>query len=291
MGFAACGIARAGYLEEEAPKLEEWLMKGFHGKMKYMENHFDKRLDPTKLVPGAKSVIVLLYNYFPQNILPTDDGYKISKYAYGEDYHTVIKDKLRTLCERYIEYAGAFSGRVFVDSAPVLERVWAQRAGLGWIGKNTLLLSKQKGSYFFVAEIILDHEFEYDNPLNTDYCGTCTACVDACPTNAITPHQIDARKCISYLTIELREQIPEDFKGTYEDWIFGCDICQEVCPWNRFSTPHQEPRFHPHSMLNAMDRSHWEEFTQDIFTTVFKKSAVKRTGFNGLKRNIDFLKD
>jgi len=291
LGFAACGIARAGYLEEEAPKLEEWLMKGFHGKMKYMENHFDKRLDPTKLVPGAKSVIVLLYNYFPQNILPTDDGYKISKYAYGEDYHTVIKDKLRTLCERYIEYAGAFSGRVFVDSAPVLERVWAQRAGLGWIGKNTLLLSKQKGSYFFVAEIILDHEFEYDNPLNTDYCGTCTACVDACPTNAITPHQIDARKCISYLTIELREQIPEDFKGTYEDWIFGCDICQEVCPWNRFSTPHQEPRFHPHSMLNAMDRSHWEEFTQDIFTTVFKKSAVKRTGFNGLKRNIDFLKD
>ncbi|MDH5397200.1 MAG: tRNA epoxyqueuosine(34) reductase QueG, partial [Cyclobacteriaceae bacterium] len=250
-----------------------------------------KRLDPTKLVAGAKSVIVLLYNYFPQNILPTDDGYKISKYAYGEDYHTVIKDKLRTLCERYIEYAGAFSGRVFVDSAPVLERVWAQRAGLGWIGKNTLLLSKQKGSYFFVAEIILDHEFEYDNPLNTDYCGTCTACVDACPTNAITPHQIDARKCISYLTIELREQIPEDFKGTYEDWIFGCDICQEVCPWNRFSTPHQEPRFHPHSMLNAMDRSHWEEFTQDIFTTVFKKSAVKRTGFNGLKRNIDFLKD
>lgn len=290
LGFLSCGISEAGFLEEEAPRLEAWLRDGMHGEMAYMENHFDKRLDPRKLVPGAKSVISLLYNYFPSES-QREDTYKISKYAYGEDYHYVVKDKLRQLLGFVQEEIGEVHGRVFVDSAPVLDRAWAARSGLGWIGKNSNLLTRQAGSFYFIAELIVDLDLAYDTP-TTDHCGSCTACIDACPTQAIVkPYVVDGSKCISYFTIELKEEIPKDFKGQLDDWIFGCDVCQDVCPWNRFSKPHQEPRFNPNSDLLAFDRGDWEELTEEVFQKVFRKSAVKRTKFRGLKRNIAFLKN
>ncbi len=286
LGFMYCGISKAGFLEEEAPKLEKWLKMGLHGQMTYMENHFDMRLDPTKLVPGAKSVVSLVYNYYPQNDLAKDGEFKIAKYAYGQDYHFVIKDKLYEFMSEIHEQIGEVSGRLFVDSAPVMERQWAQKSGIGWLGKNSLLLNKKSGSFFFLAELVLDLELLPDGPV-TDHCGTCTACIDACPTEAITqPYVIDANKCISYLTIELKDQIPSDFAGKFNDWIFGCDICQDVCPWNKFSKPHQEPLFEPHAQLAGMTKIEWKEITEDLFNQLFKKSAVKRTKLEGLKRNI-----
>lgn len=289
LGFDFCGVARAEFLEEEAPKLEAWLQQGKHGAMHYMENHFDKRLDPTKLVEGATSVVTLLYNYYPEKELPQEGGYKIAKYAYGEDYHFVIKRKLRELLEYLQETIGEVHGRAFVDSAPVMERAWAERSGTGWIGKNSLLLTKQRGSFFFLAELIIDLELAYDGPV-PDYCGTCTRCLDACPTDAITePYVVDASRCISYFTIELREAIPESMQGTFADWIFGCDICQDVCPWNRHAQPHQEPAFAPHPALETMKQEDWHEITQEVFREIFKKSAVKRTKWEGLRRNIAFV--
>jgi len=289
LGFSSCGVAKAQFLEEEAPRLEQWLKNGFHGKMQYMENHFDKRLDPTKLVPGAKSVISLQYNYYPQEKITTDT-YKISKYAYGEDYHHVIKDKLFEFLSFIQENFGEVDARVFTDSAPVLERVWAKKSGLGWIGRHSLLITKQKGSFFFLAEIILDLELEYDHEFKTDHCGNCTKCIDACPTDAILKNNtVDGSKCISYFTIELKEEIPKSMNGKFEDWMFGCDICQDVCPWNRFSIPHQELQFEPHPDLLTMTKKDWEEITGDVFHKIFNKSAVKRTKFSGLKRNIGFL--
>lgn len=258
--------------------------------MQFLENHFDKRLDPTKLVEGSKSVISLLLNYYPDQE-QVDDSYKISKYAYGRDYHFVIKDKLKDLLKFIREQIGDVAGRAFVDSAPVMDKAWAAKSGLGWVGKHSLLLSKSRGSFFFVAELIVDLELEYDTPA-TDHCGTCTACIDACPTEAIVePYKVDGSKCISYFTIELKEELPQEMKGRFEDWMFGCDICQDVCPWNRFSTPHQEPLFDPHPDLLSMTKKDWEEVTEETFRSVFKKSAVKRTKFAGLKRNIKFLKD
>lgn len=288
LGFMSCGISKAEFLEEEAPRLEQWLEEGRHGQMKYMENNFDKRLDPTKLVEGSRSVISLLLNYYPEQ-KQRPDSYKISKYAYGTDYHFVIKDKLRSLMQFIQEEIGEVGGRAFVDSAPVLDKAWAARSGLGWIGKNSNLLSKQAGSFFFIAELIVDLDLEYDSPV-TDHCGTCTACIDACPTEAIIdPYKVDGSKCISYFTIELKEELPRDMKGKFDDWMFGCDICQDVCPWNRFSKPHEEPLFNPHPDLLDMSRKDWEEITEDVFRKVFKKSAVKRTKFSGLKRNMRFL--
>ena len=289
LGFLSCGISKAEFLEEEAPRLEQWLKQGMQGEMGYMGNHFDKRLDPTKLVEGAKSVISLLLNYYPEE---KQDGntYKISKYAYGEDYHHVIKAKLRSLQEYISENIGEVHGRAFVDSAPVLDKAWAVRSGLGWMGKHTNVLTRQVGSFYFIAELITDLEMEYDRPV-ADHCGSCTACIDACPTEAIVqPYVVDGSKCISYFTIELKNEIPVSVKGQFEDWIFGCDICQDVCPWNRFSKPHKEPRFNPHPDLMQMTGKDWEEITEDIFKKVFQKSAVKRTKFSGLKRNIDFVK-
>lgn len=289
LGFAYCGISKAEFLEDEAPKLETWLKRGYQGKMGYLENHFDKRLDPTLLVPGAKSVISLMYNYYPEKDLAEHQDLKIAKYAYGEDYHFVVKDKLKTFFDTLREHIGDIDGRVFVDSAPVMERAWAKRSGLGWIGKNSLLLNKTSGSFFFLAEIILDVELEYDGPIK-DYCGTCTACMDACPTDAIAePYVVDGSKCISYFTIELKEEIPAQVKGKFENWIFGCDICQDVCPWNRFSKPHQENRFAPHPNITTFAESDWKELTEEVFQKVFKDSPVKRTKFEGLKRNIQFV--
>jgi epoxyqueuosine reductase len=289
LGFSFCGISKAEFLAEEAPLLEEWLKRGYQGKMSYLENHFDKRLDPTLLVPGAKSVISLLYNYYPEKDLTAESEFKISKYAYGEDYHTVIKDKLKTFLEKIQEAVGEVHGRVFVDSAPVMERAWAKRSGLGWVGKNSLLLNRDMGSFFFIAEIILDLELEYDGPMK-DYCGTCTACMDACPTDAIpAPYVVDGSKCISYFTIELKEEIPQEVKGKFENWIFGCDICQDVCPWNRFSKSHQESRFQPSKEMTAMGKQEWMEITEEVFQTLFRNSPVKRTKFEGLKRNISFI--
>jgi epoxyqueuosine reductase len=289
LGFLSCGISKAEFLEEEAPRLEKWLQEGRHGEMLYMENYFDKRLDPTKLVDGARSVISLLLNYYPE--VKQDEGsYKISKYAYGQDYHHVIKSKLRQLYEFINDEIGEVNGRAFVDSAPVLDKAWAAKSGLGWIGKHSNLLTQQLGSFYFIAELIVDLELEYDHPV-TDHCGTCTACMDACPTDAITePYMVDGSKCISYFTIELKNEIPGDVKGQFEDWIFGCDICQDVCPWNRFSRPHREPLFHPHPELLSMTKKDWEDITEEVFKKVFKRSAVKRTGFSGLKRNVEFLK-
>lgn len=290
LGFTFCGLSKAEFLEEEAPKLEEWLNRGYQGKMGYLENHFEKRLNPTLLVPGAKSVVSLVYNYYPKKDLAQDDQLKIAKYAYGEDYHFVVKDKLKQLMNAVAEVAGGIEGRAFVDSAPVMERAWAQRSGLGWIGKNSLLLNRQMGSFFFLAELVIDLELEYDSPVK-DYCGTCTACMDACPTDAIpSPYVVDGSKCISYYTIELKEEIPVEVKGKFENWIFGCDICQDVCPWNRFATPHQESRFEPDPELGKMRREDWEEITEEVFKKIFKKSAVERTGYKGLTRNIKFLK-
>jgi epoxyqueuosine reductase len=298
-GFMGVGISRAEFMEEEARRLETWLGKGYHGEMAYMANHFDMRVDPTKLMPGAKSVISLMYNYYPSEAQAkakaeeeTKDSFRISRYAYGEDYHKVVRQKLKTLVQELKEQLGDFHARVFVDSAPILERDWAKRSGQGWVGKNTLLIHPKKGSYFFLAEIILDIEFEYDHPIR-DHCGTCTRCIDACPTDAISPegYVLDGSKCISYLTIELKSNIPEEFKGQMEDWIFGCDICQEVCPWNRFASPHDESSFLMSEQLQAIKRKDWEEITNEVFDKLFEKSPLQRTGFEGLKRNIRFVND
>lgn len=289
LGFSFCGISKAEFLEDEAKGLEQWLKNGFHGSMQYMENYYDKRLDPTLLVPGAKSVISLLFNYYPEKDLAQDTNFKIAKYAYGEDYHFVIKDKLKVFLDSLQDRIGQIQGRAFVDSAPVMERAWAKRSGVGWVGKNSLLINRQQGSFFFLAELIIDVELDYDGPIK-DYCGTCSACMDACPTDAIPqPYVIDGSKCISYLTIELKVQIPSEFKGKFENWMFGCDICQDVCPWNRFSKPHSETRLSPSADLEKMTEREWVELTSDVFQNIFKHSAVKRTKFEGLKRNISFI--
>lgn len=290
LGFLDCGIAKAGFLEEEAPRLEAWLMQGMQGEMGYMANHFDKRLDPTLLVPGAKSVISLLFNYYSEAKQSDPKAPKISRYAYGVDYHYVVKDKLRELVESMEAEIGAFEGRVFVDSAPVLEKAWAAKSGLGWRGKHTNLISKKKGSYFFLAEIICDLELSPDAPVQ-DHCGDCTRCIDACPTDAIEqPYIVNGSKCISYATIELKsDTLPDFFKGKMENWVFGCDICQEVCPWNRFSSPHKTAEFTPSEVLLHMSKRDWEEISEEVFRELFRKSPVKRTKFEGLKRNIRFL--
>ena len=290
LGFLSCGISKAQFLEEEAPRLEKWLNKNMHGQMQYMENHFDKRLNPTKLVEDSKSVISLLLNYFPEEE-QNQNSFKLSKYAFGTDYHFIIKEKLKSLLYFIQEEIGEVYGRAFVDSAPVLDKAWAAKSGLGWIGKNSNLLTQQVGSFYFIAELIVDLELEYDSP-TTDHCGTCTACIDACPTKAIVqPYIVDGSKCISYLTIELKNNIPSEFKGKLDDWMFGCDVCQDVCPWNKFSKSHNEPLFNPHPELLSMSKKDWEEITQDVFNEIFKNSAVKRTKFSGLKRNIKFLKE
>lgn len=289
LGFMFCGISKADFLEEDAPRLEQWLKKGMQGEMHYMENHFDKRLDPRKLVDDAKSVISLALNYYPsQNQNP--EAPQISKYAYGEDYHTVIKDKLKALLAFIREEIGEVAGRGFVDSAPVLDKAWATKSGLGWLGKNGNLINKNQGSFFFLAELIVDIDLLADHAV-ADHCGTCTKCIDACPTDAIVaPYVVDGSRCISYFTIELKEAIPESMKGTWNDWAFGCDICQDVCPWNRFSTPHSEERFEPKSQLMTMNKQEWMEITGDLFNELFRKSAVKRTGLEGLRRNVEFIR-
>lgn len=290
LGFSFCGISKAAFLEEEAPRLEKWLKENRHGEMQYMANHFDKRLDPRLLVDEAKSVISVLYNYYTDKKQVDAEAPKISKYAYGEDYHVVVKDKLYQLFEFIKEHTGEVNGRVFVDSAPVMDKLWAKKSGLGWIGKNSNLINKQQGSFFFIGEIILDLVLPEDGPIK-DYCGTCTKCIDACPTDAIIePYVVDGSKCISYFTIELKNEIPKDVKGKFENWVFGCDICQDVCPWNSFSKPHEEPRFEPALSLLEMTKKDFENLTEESFNTVFKNSAVKRTKFKGLKRNIQFLK-
>ena len=288
LGFEYCGVSKAEFLEEEAPRLENWLNKQMHGEMAYMANHFDKRLNPQLLVDGAKSVVSLSLNYFPEKEIIAD--FKISKYAYGIDYHLVIKEKLKALLSHIIEEIGEVHGRVFVDSAPVMDKAWAKKSGLGWMGKNTNLINKKSGSFFFLAELILDLELEYDGAIK-DYCGTCTRCIDACPTDAITePYIVDGSKCISYFTIELKEHIPLGVKGKFENWAFGCDICQDVCPWNKFSKPHQTEAFNPKPELIGMTTKDWVEITEEVFKTVFKDSAIKRTKLEGIKRNISFLK-
>jgi epoxyqueuosine reductase len=285
-----CGISKADFLKEEANKLEKWLKAGNHGKMTYMENHFDKRLDPRLLVDDAKSVISLLFNYYTPDEQQDPEAPKISKYAYGEDYHFIVKDKLKSFMKEIQQEIGEVNGRVFVDSAPVLDKAWAKKSGLGWMGKNTNIIHPKEGSFFFIAEIILDLELEYDGPIK-DYCGTCTKCIDACPTGAIKPYEVDGSKCISYLTIELKNEIiPKEFSGKMENWMFGCDICQDVCPWNRFAKKHNEPKLNPHDNLLKMSKVDWEDLTEEVFRELFKKSAVKRTKFKGLKRNISFLK-
>lgn len=290
LGFLSCGISKAGFLEEEAPRLEKWLNNNMHGQMSYMENHFDKRLNPTLLVDGAKSVISLLLNYYPSEF-QNEDSYKISKYAYGQDYHWVIKEKLKELLHFIQTEIGDVSGRAFVDSAPVLDKAWAAKSGLGWMGKNTNLITQKVGSFYFIAELIVDLELEYDNP-TTDHCGSCTACIDACPTEAIVaPYVVDGSKCISYFTIELKENIPTEMKGKFDDWVFGCDVCQDVCPWNRFSKSHNEPLFQATPELLSFTKKDWEEITEDVFKKVFNNSAVTRTKLEGLKRNVSFLKD
>ncbi|MNK03354.1 Epoxyqueuosine reductase [compost metagenome] len=290
LGFMSCGIAKADFLEEEAPRLENWLKANHHGEMGYMENYFDKRLDPRLLVEGSKSIVSLTLNYFTQQKQADIDAPKISKYAYGMDYHSVIKDKLQELMAFIREHIGEVDGRCFVDSAPVMDKAWAQKAGLGWRGKNSNLISKQAGSFFFLAELIIDLELEYDNPFPTDHCGSCTRCIDACPTDAIiAPYTVDGSRCISYLTIELKNEIPTEFKGKMDNWMFGCDVCQDVCPWNRFSTVHQEENFTPKEDLLGLSKSDLIDMTDEVFKRVFKNSPVKRTKYNGLKRNIDFL--
>ena len=288
-GFQSCGISKAEFLEEEAPRLEAWLNKGYHGEMQYMENHFDKRLNPTLLVDGAKSVISLSYNYFPKVKIDEINNFKISKYAYGEDYHEVIKDILKNMVAELQEEIGEFGFRVFVDSAPVLEKAWARKSGLGWVGKNANLITKKHGSFYFLAEIICDLELEYDLAV-TDHCGSCRACIDACPTQAIVSDRIvDGSKCISYATIELKNEIPDYFNGKMDDWIFGCDVCQDVCPWNRFSAPTLQEKFAPNFQKLNFRKNEWKELSQELFSEIFKKSAVKRTKFSGLMRNISFL--
>jgi epoxyqueuosine reductase len=289
LGFLSCGISKAEFLEEEAPRLESWLNKNHHGQMAYMENHFDKRLNPKLLVDDSKSVISLLLNYFPSEE-QNSDSYKISKYAYGQDYHFVIKEKLKELLYTIQSQIGDVSGRAFVDSAPVLDKAWAAKSGLGWIGKNSNLITQKVGSFYFIAELIIDLELEYDYA-TTDHCGTCTACIDACPTDAIVaPYVVDGSKCVSYFTIELKDNLPLEMKGQFDDWAFGCDVCQDVCPWNRFSKPHQEPLFNPNPELLSFSKRDWDEITNETFNKIFKNSAVKRTKFEGFKRNINFLK-
>jgi len=291
LGFDQVGISRAERLDQEAIRLEQWLNKGHHGQMTWMENHFDKRVDPTLLVPGAKSVISLVYNYQTDQIQKDHEAPKVSKYAYGEDYHFVLKRKLKSLLQWLRSQLGDINGRCFVDSAPVMEREWAKRSGLGWLGKNTLLIHPKKGSYYFLAELIIDVELPTDDPIK-DYCGTCRKCIDACPTEAFSleGYVLDASKCISYLTIELKEAIPDEFTGKMDNWMFGCDICQEVCPWNRFATRHEEPAFEPKDALLEMTASEWQEITEEVFRELFKHTPVQRTKWKGLKRNIDFLK-
>lgn len=289
LGFLSCGISKAGFLEDEAPRLENWLNNNRNGQMSYMENHFDMRLNPTLLVDDAKSVVSLLLNYYPEEV-QNSESFKISKYAYGEDYHFVIKDKLKEFLFSIQSNIGEVSGRAFVDSAPVLDRAWAAKSGLGWIGKSSNLITQKVGSFYFIAELIIDLDLEYDNP-TTDHCGSCTACIDACPTEAIVaPYTVDGSKCISYFTIELKENIPTDMRGKFNDWAFGCDVCQDVCPWNRFSKAHSEPLFSPNSEMLSMSKKDWIEITEETFRIVFKKSPLKRAKFQGLKRNIDFLK-
>ncbi|MQP51728.1 MULTISPECIES: tRNA epoxyqueuosine(34) reductase QueG [unclassified Flavobacterium] len=289
LGFLSCGISKAGFLEEEAPRIENWLNNNMQGQMSYMENHFDKRLNPTLLVDDAKSVISLLLNYYPSEF-QNENSYKISKYAYGQDYHHVIKEKLKELLNFIQTEIGEVSGRAFVDSAPVLDKAWAAKSGLGWVGKNSNLITQKVGSFYFIAELIIDLELDYDTP-TTDHCGSCTACLDACPTEAIVaPYVVDGSKCISYFTIELKDNLPQEMKGKFDDWMFGCDVCQDVCPWNRFSKPHNEPLFQANSDILNFSKSDWEEITTDTFQKVFKNSAVKRTKYEGLLRNINFLK-
>lgn len=292
LGFAFVGFARAERMDEEAIRLEAWLQQGFHGQMGYMENYFEQRVDPRLLVDGARSVVSLVYNYYPEKQQNDPQAPQLAKYAYGEDYHFVLKRKLRALLEFIQTEIGEVNGRCFVDSAPILERDWARRAGTGWVGKNTLLIHPKAGSFFFLAELILDLELQYDGPIK-DYCGTCTRCIDACPTDAIAQqgYLMDGSKCISYLTIELREALPESFRGKMANWMFGCDICQDVCPWNRFSQPHQEPAFEPQPDLLDMTKADWEDLTEEVFQKVFRRSAVKRAKYGGLKRNIEFLRE
>lgn len=290
LGFMSCGISKADFLEVEAPRLERWLNNQMHGQMSYMENHFDKRLDPRLLVEGAKSVVSLTLNYYPEET-QIEDSYKISKYAYGEDYHYVIKDKLKELLYFIQSEIGDVDGRVFVDSAPVLDKAWAAKSGLGWVGKNNNLINRKNGSFFFIAELIIDLDLETDGP-TTDHCGTCTKCIDACPTKAIeSPYIVNGSKCISYLTIELRDDIPSEFANKLDDWMFGCDVCQDICPWNRFAKPHSEPRFIPNNELMHLEKREWRELTKETFNEIFKKSAIKRTKYDGLLRNIQFLAD
>ena len=290
-GFQNCGISKAGFLEEDARPLENWLQNHYHGQMQYMENYFDKRLDPTLLVEGSKSVISLSYNYFPEENISGSDTFKISKYAYGQDYHEIIKAILEEMVAELKEEIGDFHCRVFTDSAPVLERSWARKSGIGWVGKNANLITKQSGSFYFLAEIICDLELSEDEP-TTDHCGTCRKCIDACPTDAIVSEKIiDGSKCISYATIELKNEIPESFSNNMENWMFGCDICQDVCPWNRFSVPHQQEKFKPNHLLKSYTKKDWQELSQELFSEIFRKSPVKRTKFAGLKRNISFLSE
>ena len=289
LGFISCGVSRAEFLEDEAPRLEKWLKNNMHGEMKYMENYFEKRLDPSKLVDDAKSVISLSYNYYPKD-LQNKEAPKVSKYAYGIDYHYVIKEKLIFFLSFIKDKIGDVNGRAFVDSAPILEKAWASKSGIGWVGKNSNLITKQVGSFYFLAELIIDLELDYDG-IESDHCGECTACIDSCPTQAIVePYVVDGSKCISYFTIELKENIPNEFKEKFEDWVFGCDICQDVCPWNKFSKPHKEPLFQSTPELMKMSREEWNEITEETFNKIFKNSAVKRTGYKGLTRNLNFIK-
>ncbi len=289
LGFISCGVSRAEFLEDEAPRLEKWLKNNMHGEMKYMENYFEKRLDPSKLVDDAKSVISLSYNYYPKD-LQNKEAPKVSKYAYGIDYHYVIKEKLNCFLTFIKDKIGDVNGRAFVDSAPILEKAWASKSGIGWVGKNSNLITKKVGSFYFLAELIIDLELDYDG-IESDHCGECTACIDSCPTQAIVePYVVDGSKCISYFTIELKENIPNEFKAKFEDWVFGCDICQDVCPWNKFSKPHKEPLFQSTPELMKMSREEWNEITEETFNKIFKNSAVKRTGYKGLTRNLNFIK-
>ena len=289
LGFISCGISRAEFLEDEAPRLEKWLKMKMNGEMKYMENYFEKRLDPRKLVDDAKSIISLTYNYYPED-LQNKEAPKISKYAYGMDYHYVIKEKLIFFLTFIKDKIGDVHGRAFVDSAPILEKAWAAKSGIGWVGKNSNLITKKVGSFYFLAELIVDLDLDYDR-IESDHCGECTACIDSCPTQAITqPYVVDGSKCISYFTIELKENIPKEFKGKFDDWVFGCDVCQDVCPWNKFSKSHKEPLFQSSSELMKMSRDEWNEITEETFNKIFKNSAVKRTGYKGLTRNLNFIK-
>ena len=290
LGFDYCGIAKAEKLNDDARRLEDWLKKGMHGNMQYMENYFDQRIDPALLVPGAKSVITLLFNYYPKETQPPTAA-KIAKYAYGNDYHDVIRQKLKELLSLLKEEMGEINGRGFVDSAPVLERAWANKSGLGWVGKNGNLINKQSGSFFFLATLIVDIELVYDDPFIKDYCGTCRKCIESCPTDAILENKVvDGSKCISYFTIELKDALlPDSMKDSFANWMFGCDVCQDVCPWNRFSKPHSEIQFSPLPQILHFSTQDWEELTEESFKTIFKNSPLKRTKYAGIKRNLKFL--